>query len=103
MGEPVTLCPADAVADLEMKAFSVGPDFIAVARIGDALYAFDDTCTHAACSLADGELEGATVICPCHMGQFDLKTGEVLDGPPPDPINVYPVQENDGKLTVELD
>jgi nitrite reductase/ring-hydroxylating ferredoxin subunit len=37
------------------------------------------------------------------MGQFDLKTGEVLDGPPPDPINVYPVQENDGKLTVELD
>jgi len=25
MGEPVTLCPADAVADLEMKAFSVVP------------------------------------------------------------------------------
>ena len=74
-----------------------------VARIGDDLYAFDDTCTHAACSLADGELEGATVVCPCHMGQYDLKTGEVLDGPPPDPINVYPVYEDDGKLMVELD
>ena len=103
MGEPVTLCPADEVADLEMKAFAVGPDYIAVARIGDDLYAFDDTCTHAACSLADGELEGATVVCPCHMGQYDLKTGEVLDGPPPDPINVYPVYEDDGKLMVELD
>jgi len=103
MGEPVTLCPAGEVADLEMKAFSVGPDPIAVARIGDEVYAFDDTCTHAACSLADGELEGATVVCPCHMGQFDLKTGEVLDGPPPDPINVYPAYEDDGKLMVELD
>ncbi|HMC04347.1 MAG TPA: Rieske 2Fe-2S domain-containing protein [Actinomycetota bacterium] len=103
MGEPVTLCPADAVADLEMKAFAVGPDHIAVARIGGELYAFDDTCTHAACSLAEGELEGVTVVCPCHMGQYDLKTGEVLDGPPPDPIKVYPVYEDDGKLMVELD
>jgi len=103
MGEPVTLGPADAVADLQMKAFGVGPNYIAVARIGGELYAFDDTCTHAACSLADGELEGATVVCPCHMGQYDLKTGEVLDGPPPDPINVYPVHEDDGKLMVELD
>ena len=103
MGEPVTLCPADEVADLEMKAFSVRPDPIAVARIGDEFYAFDDTCTHAACSLADGALEGVTVVCPCHMGQFDLKTGEVIDGPPPDPINVYPAYEDDGKLIVELD
>ena len=103
MGEPVTLGPADAVPDQQMKAFPVGPNQIAVARLDGELYAFDDTCTHAACSLADGELEGATVVCPCHMGQFDLKTGEVLDGPPPDPIEVYRVQESDGKLTVELD
>lgn len=102
MGEPVTLCPADEVADLEMKAFSVGPDPIAVARIGDEFYAFDDTCTHAACSLADGDLEGATVVCPCHMGQFDLVTGEVLDGPPPKAIRVYPVTAVDGKIQVQL-
>ena len=102
MGELVTLGPADAVADLQMKAFEVGPKRIVVARVDGELFAFDDTCTHAACSLADGELEDATVVCPCHMGQFDLKTGEVLDGPPPDPIDVFPVQENDGKLTVEL-
>jgi nitrite reductase/ring-hydroxylating ferredoxin subunit len=103
MGESVTLGPADAVPDEQMKAFPVGANQIAVARLDGELYAFDDTCTHAACSLADGELEGATVVCPCHMGQFDLKTGEVLDGPPPDPISVYPVHVHDGHLTVELD
>src|SRR2546425_4681724 len=102
MAESVTLCPANAVADLQMKAFPVGPDFIAVARVGGELYAFDDTCTHAACSLADGELEGATVVCPCHLGQYDLSTGEVLDGPPPDPVGVYPVRVVEGELQVEV-
>jgi 3-phenylpropionate/trans-cinnamate dioxygenase ferredoxin subunit len=102
MGELVTLGPADAVPDQQLKVFPVGPKRIAVARINGQLYAFDDECTHAACSLGDGELEGATVVCPCHMGQFDLTTGEVIDGPPPTPIKVYPVQEADGKLTVEL-
>jgi nitrite reductase/ring-hydroxylating ferredoxin subunit len=36
------------------------------------------------------------------MGQFELDTGEVMDGPPPEPIRVYPVQEADGKLLVEI-
>jgi nitrite reductase/ring-hydroxylating ferredoxin subunit len=102
MGELVTLGPADSVAEEQLKVFPFGSNRIVVARVNGELFAFDDECTHAACSLGDGELEGATVVCPCHMGQFDLSTGEVLDGPPPDPIRVYPVQETDGKLTVEL-
>ncbi len=103
MGEYIAVGDASSVPDGQIKVFPVGSHMIAVARVEGRLYAFDDTCTHAACSLADGELEGATVVCPCHMGQYDLKTGEVLDGPPPDPINVYPVHEEDGKLMVELD
>lgn len=102
MGELVTLGAAGDVADDQTKAFRAGSAYIAVARINGRLYAFDDTCTHAACSLADGELEGATVVCPCHMGQFDIATGEVLDGPPPEPIRVYPVRESDGQIVVEI-
>ena len=102
MGEWVPVGDAGSVADGQIKAFQVGHRQIAVARLDGRLFAFDDTCTHAACSLADGELEGATVVCPCHMGQFDLTTGEVLDGPPPEPIDVVPVQEADGRLMVGL-
>ena len=40
--------------------------------------AFDDTCTHEECSLADGELDGGVVVCPCHASEFDLRTGDVL-------------------------
>ena len=102
MGEFVTVGPVAAVEDNGMAAFSLGPKRIAVARRGNTFYAFDDVCTHAACSLADGDLEDATVICPCHMGQFDLATGEVLDGPPPKPMRVYPVEAVDGELRVQL-
>ena len=31
--------------------------------------------------------------CPCHEGNFDAATGEVLSGPPPRPL---------GKIEVEL-
>lgn len=102
MGEFVTVGPVDAVEDNGMVAFSLGPKRIGVARRGDTFYAFDDLCTHAACSLSDGELEGATVFCPCHMGQFDLATGEVLDGPPPKAIRVYPVTAVNGELQVQI-
>ncbi|HLH28173.1 MAG TPA: Rieske (2Fe-2S) protein, partial [Acidimicrobiales bacterium] len=65
------------------------------------LYAFDDTCPHAACSLSQGELEDGTVICPCHFGTFDLASGAVLDGPPPAPITLYAAREVDGTLEIQ--
>jgi 3-phenylpropionate/trans-cinnamate dioxygenase ferredoxin subunit len=102
MGEFVTVGRADEVPESDMTAFDVGPRQIAVARVDGAFYAFDDTCTHAACSLAEGDLEEGTVVCPCHYGVFDLATGAVVDGPPPQPVGVYPVRVVEGKLQVEV-
>jgi 3-phenylpropionate/trans-cinnamate dioxygenase ferredoxin subunit len=102
MGELVTIGSADALGDGELAAFEVGSRRIAVARTAETYYAFDDTCTHAACSLADGDLEDGTVVCPCHYGVYDLATGDVVDGPPPFPIDVYPVRVTEGDLQVEL-
>src|SRR6266508_1742791 len=102
MGNFVTIGSADGLSDNELAAYEVGPRRIAVARVDGTLAAFEDTCTHAACSLAEGELEGKTVVCPCHMGTFDINTGEVLDGPPPEPVQVYPVRLVDGNLQVEI-
>ena len=61
---------------------------VAIASIGGRLRAFDGTCTHRGCSLADGTLAGPTVMCRCHKGRFDLRTGEVLDGPPTEPLRI---------------
>ena len=48
---------------------------IALFRIGDCVYAIDDSCPHSGASLANGKLEGALVRCPGHGLQFDVRTG----------------------------
>ena len=69
------------IASGEMRVFDVAGIKVNIASVGGQLHAFDDTCTHKACSLAKGKLDGTTVTCPCHGSQFDVTTGEVLRGP----------------------
>jgi nitrite reductase/ring-hydroxylating ferredoxin subunit len=72
-----------------IKRFEVDGEGIAVANVDGSFYAFGDECTHQGCSLAEGDLEGKTVICFCHGGQYDITTGEVISGPPPEPVKSY--------------
>jgi nitrite reductase/ring-hydroxylating ferredoxin subunit len=73
---------------------------VAVAMLEGTLHAFDDTCPHAGCSLAEGELDGRTVVCPCHMATFDVTTGAVLDGPAPSGIATWSVTVDDGTVVL---
>lgn len=75
---------------------------VALARSGGTLYAFDDACTHARCSLSGGDLDGHQVQCPCHAGTFDLRTGAVVAGPPKLPLRTYPVRVVGDALELEL-
>lgn len=44
-------------------------------------------CTHLACQVNWRE-DTRTFVCPCHDAAFDIQ-GNVLDGPPPRPLDVY--------------
>jgi nitrite reductase/ring-hydroxylating ferredoxin subunit len=77
---------ATDVADGQMRVFDLSGTAVNVANAGGRLYAIDDTCTHAGCSLAERELDGTTVTCRCHGSQFDLSSGAVLRGPAPEPL-----------------
>jgi nitrite reductase/ring-hydroxylating ferredoxin subunit len=103
MAEWVKLGSAGAVPEGEVTAFSVGERDVAVANVDGDLHAFDDTCTHQQCSLAEGELDGTTIECPCHGSQFDVVTGEVLEGPATDPVDVFDVREDAGELQVSVE
>lgn len=102
MGDFVPVAKVSDFEEAEIRAYDVDGQIVAVAQVDDTYYAFDDTCTHAQCSLADGDLDGTTIICPCHDGEFDITTGEALEGPPEDPVGVYPVQVVDDEIRVEL-
>ncbi|HKR58193.1 MAG TPA: non-heme iron oxygenase ferredoxin subunit [Pyrinomonadaceae bacterium] len=89
------------IASGEMRVFDVAGTKVNIARVGGQLHAFDDTCTHKACSLAKGKLDGTTVTCPCHGSQFDVTTGEVLRGPAQQPVRSRLVQIEGESLLVE--
>ena len=75
---------------------------VCVGRLGESWVAFDDTCTHEECSLSEGELEGAVIVCPCHGSEFDVRTGDVLTPPALEPLPIYEAREDGGALLVRL-
>ncbi len=100
MAEYVAVARAEDLEGGEMRAFDVRGVKIAVANVDGAFYAFDDTCTHMRCSLAGGDLEETTVICPCHGSEFDVRSGAVLQGPAREPVEVYEARVEGGSLVV---
>ncbi|HET7480708.1 MAG TPA: non-heme iron oxygenase ferredoxin subunit [Rubrobacteraceae bacterium] len=100
MAEFAVVAGANELREGEMLAFEVRGTRIAVANVAGTFYAFDDTCTHLRCSLAGGDLEEATVICPCHGSEFDVRSGEVLQGPARRPVETYETRIEGGSLEV---
>jgi len=85
----------------ELVAVDVDGSPVAVTVLDGRLYAFDDTCPHAGCSLSEGELEDDTVVCPCHFARFDVATGAPVEGVAPCGVGVWAARFSDG--TLELD
>jgi 3-phenylpropionate/trans-cinnamate dioxygenase ferredoxin subunit len=79
------------IPDGEMRAFDTPGGRVTVAHVDHLLFGFGDECTHAGCSLADGEFDDreARVECPCHGSVFDVETGEPVGGPAVDPVPIY--------------
>jgi nitrite reductase/ring-hydroxylating ferredoxin subunit len=73
---------------------------VAIARVGDRLYAFEDLCTCAgqACPLSGGLLTETSIMCQCHGSQFDVTSGAVIEGPATKALAVYDVREVDGSV-----
>ena len=86
----------------DLTPVTVAARVVAVTVADGEVYAFDDACTHAQCSLAGGEVEGRSVVCPCHLGAFDIATGAVLSGPPRRALRSYPARIVDGALELEV-
>ncbi len=92
------------VDDLEpgsMMMVEVDGKPVLLANVDGEFYAVSDICTHEEYNLSEGSVEGCEVECPGHSAFFDLKTGDVTDGPAMDPLETYSVQIEDGAVFIE--
>ncbi|HLU41921.1 MAG TPA: non-heme iron oxygenase ferredoxin subunit [Microthrixaceae bacterium] len=100
----VRLCTLDELTDGGVRSFEVGDRVVAVVRLGDAVYAIGDRCSHQDVSLGGGEVdaEECTIECPKHGSEFDLRTGEALSLPATKPVPTYVASVVDGDVMLEL-
>jgi 3-phenylpropionate/trans-cinnamate dioxygenase ferredoxin subunit len=75
---------------------------ICVTRIGDEVFAVDDTCSHAEASLSEGDVIDHKIECWLHGAEFDLRTGEALTPPAVAPLKKYSVSVDGDSVTVEM-
>lgn len=74
-----------------------------IVRTGEReVKAISTVCTHLGCTVF-WQKDRQEFFCPCHNGSFD-KNGIVIAGPPPAPLDLYPVEiEGDNVFVIFKD
>ena len=122
MSRWVEVCPEETLTPGRMHHWQDNYWMVMVANVDGQIFAVQGDCTHANVPLAQGVLEGHTVMCCQHRTRFDLRTGAILEhtersgnAPPlPDcagkpmveqksrPLMVYPVKVEGGFVWAEV-
>ncbi|MEI6844065.1 MAG: non-heme iron oxygenase ferredoxin subunit [Actinomycetes bacterium] len=75
---------------------------ICVVKVGQEVFAIDDTCSHSDASLSEGDVEKFAVECWLHGAAFDLRTGEAVSMPATENVKSYPVHVDGDSVTIEI-
>jgi nitrite reductase/ring-hydroxylating ferredoxin subunit len=98
------LCPsAHVVPETVVRVDLQDGPSIAIYNLDGSYFATDNLCTHGDASLAEGVVDGDTIMCPFHGGTFDIRTGEATGPPCIVPLRTYPVTLEDGQLFAEVE
>ena len=100
---PAQLVEVAKVGDLspgQATTVEVGGRKVALANVEGTFCAVQDECPHAGASLGGGTVEGWSLRCPLHGATFDLRSGEVVDGPTDQAARTHAVAVEEGVVKV---
>ena len=90
------------LAEGTMSAVDLKGSHILLAKIGGEVLAVSGVCTHQETDLALGFLVEDRVVCPLHLSQFDLRTGQVMNPPAEIPLKRFNVKIEGDMIFVEV-
>jgi len=79
--EFTAVLPLAELPEATPTSAALGATGLVLVRRGDVVYALKETCPHAGGPLAQGHLEGDTIVCPWHGSALRLSDGAVRHGP----------------------
>lgn len=94
----IPIARADELAPGESKVFNYPDNYLQGILINvpdKGLVCYSDVCTHLSCAVLYQPKE-KRMYCPCHDGEFDVNTGDVLAGPPTRPLPLIQIQVMNG-------
>lgn len=101
MGTLTRLCRVEQVKEGEPVEVNVaGFPSLAVYNVAGSIFVTDNVCTHGSALLTEGYQDATTIECAFHGGAFDIRTGAPTALPCQVPLRTYPVQIDDGWISV---
>ncbi len=73
-----------------------------LSKIGGEVYAVSGTCTHEETDLGLGFVIEDRIVCPLHLSQFELKTGQVVNPPATVPLRRFNVKVLGDTIFIEV-
>ncbi len=89
--------PEGAIVGREVE----GRDLIVV-NLGGEINVLEGICSHEYARLESGFLVGDRVMCPLHLSQFDIHTGQATSPPAEEPLAKYPVEVEGKEVYTEV-
>ncbi|MFM6982360.1 MAG: non-heme iron oxygenase ferredoxin subunit [Microbacteriaceae bacterium] len=98
------ICELDELAPGTARKVVIGDLPIAVVRQSDgSVHALGDRCSHGDISLSEGFVEDDTIECWAHGSKFDLCSGVPRNFPAFEPVPVYTVTIEGGKIFIDTE
>jgi nitrite reductase/ring-hydroxylating ferredoxin subunit len=73
-----------------------------LSKVGGEVSAVSGVCTHEETDLGLGFVIEDRIVCPLHLSQFELKTGQVINPPATIPLERFNVRTEGDTILVEV-
>lgn len=91
----LVICKTSDLVEGVPRSVQIGENkdnFIVVAVVSGEVFAVSGKCPHYGANLAQGFLDGYTLYCPWHSAAFDIRSGEMTNGPAINSLTRYKVK-----------
>lgn len=96
------LCDVSEVPPGSMRVVTASDGTsVLLCNVDGTIHAVENTCSHGASALSDGQLIGCEIECALHKGRFDLTTGKATRRPAKRPIATFECSVDDGVVYLE--
>lgn len=100
MNDWIDVGSVNEVGPGQFKTVWVDDVEIALIDCEGQVHAIEDVCTHDGGELTGGLIEGCQIECPRHGARFDIRTGQALTPPAYEPVPVWRVKIDAGRILI---